>query len=181
MADDSETLGRVVRESLSEAAMVLISGGSSVGAKDMTERVIKESGRVLLHGVSMRPGKPLVAGIAGNAPIFGLPGHPVAVHVCFDVFVKPAIRKISGMVSDEADRTKAVFHARLAKSVHSAPGRRDYVRVLIEESEDGRLLAVPVFGKSGLLSTLVRASGLLLLKEEELGRSAGDEVEVIPF
>ena len=102
LADTYETIKDVVDMSLRESDMILISGGSSVGAKDMTARVINETGRpgVLFHGVSLKPGKPTIGGVINDIPVFGLPGHPAAVMVCFDIFIRPVLKIQSGENED---------------------------------------------------------------------------------
>lgn len=180
-----ETLDAAVRDN----SLVLVTGGSSVGTADLTARVINDAGKpgVLVHGVSIKPGKPLVIGLVGSShgqvPIFGLPGHPAAVSICFDLFVKPILVRLTGEVPHpalEGISLNRVVNARLARSIASGPGREDHVRVVLEKRDDG-LWARPVFGASGLISTLVKALGTVVVPVNKIGIDAGEEVEVRLF
>lgn len=175
--DDYGLLTDALRDSLSTAKAVLISGGSSVGSRDVTEKVIAGMGKVLFHSVSMKPGKPMLAGMVEGRVVFGLPGHPRAVSVCFDTFVRPVLRVLKGEGEGAPGALKNRVMARLSKSVHSAPGRQDNISVYLEERE-GELVAVPILGKSGLITTLVRAHGTLSIPEGRLGYDKGETVEV---
>ena len=166
-----------------------MTGGSSVGAADLTAKVINDAGRpgVLVHGVSIKPGKPLIMGLVGlperQVPVLGLPGHPAAVSICFDVFVKPVLARLTGEVPDPALEGLPLFRtvrAKLARSIASNPDREDHVRVTLEMREDG-LWARPVFGPSGLISTLVKAVGTVVVPMNKIGIEAGEEVEVRLF
>lgn len=180
-----ETLERAVKD----CALVLMTGGSSVGTSDLTAKVINDSGKpgVLVHGVSIKPGKPLIMGLVGTpghqVPIFGLPGHPAAVSICFELFVKPLLIRLTGEVTPpelEGVSSYRVVKATLARSISSSPGREDHVRVMLGK-KDGVLWARPVFGASGLISTLVKAMGTVVVPVNKIGIEAGDEVEVRLF
>ena len=128
--------------------------------------------------MSLKPGKPMIGGTIGNKPVLGLPGHPAAVVVCFDLFIRPIMDKLSGLVADK--HFSATIKARMAKNIASAAGREDHIRVFIEE-RGSELFAVPVLGKSGLITTLVRADGVVVISEGKLGLDAGEEVTVKLF
>ncbi|MEW6068302.1 MAG: gephyrin-like molybdotransferase Glp [Nitrospirota bacterium] len=179
--DKYDVLKGVVEESIKDSDMVLISGGSSVGTKDMTEKVINDMGKpgVLFHGVSIKPGKPLIGGIVNNIPIFGLPGHPSAVIVCFNVFVKPVLEKLSGLRED-AEKNKRTVRAKISKNISSSPGREEHVGVFFEQ-RNGETWAVPLLGKSGLITTLVKADGVAVIPLRKLGVKEGEIVEVRLF
>lgn len=183
--DDYELLRSRVCESLSECHMVILTGGSSVGAADYTEKVIDSFGPpgVLVHGVSLKPGKPLIAGWVGSVPVFGLPGHPVAVGVTFDLFVRPVLVKLRGESGHPVIgnmQSSRVVRARLARGISSSAGREEHVRVTLEK-RDGEIWARPVFGPSGLISTLVKSSGTVVVPTASPGIEAGQEVEVVLF
>lgn len=184
-SDEYEKIHSVVKESLEDADIVTISGGSSVGARDMTERVINDMGEpgVLVHGILLKPGKPMIMGIAKNKPILGLPGHPAAVTVCFEIFIAPIMRIISGeidpLISLGISRLRRV-NAFFSRNVASTPGREDHIRVALEEA-GGRLLAKPILGKSGLITTLVKAVGIVVIPPTKLGIEAGEEVTIELF
>ena len=125
-------LRAIMEESLGDCRMVLMTGGSSVGTADLTAKVINDVGKpgVLVHGVSIKPGKPLIVGLVGvqdgSVPVFGLPGHPAAVSICFEVFVKPVLISLTGEVPHPAlegvSRSRTV-KARLSRSISSSAGR----------------------------------------------------------
>lgn len=183
--DDFDRLRIAVGEALGNCQLVILTGGSSVGTADHTARVIESFGPpgVQVHGVSVKPGKPLIAGWAGGVPVFGLPGHPVAVAISFDLFVRPLLVRLSGEVPHPALENvpvERIVRAKLARSITSGPGREEHVRVALER-RDGVLTAVPVFGGSGLISTLVKADGIVVVPLHSIGIEAGEDVEVRLF
>jgi len=187
--DEYGRLRETLEISIKDSALILMTGGSSVGTSDLTAKVINDLGRpgVLVHGVSIKPGKPLIVGLVGTSdrqvPVFGLPGHPAAVSICFDLFVKPILARLTGEVPHpalEGIPLNRVVKARLARSIASGPGREDHVRVVLEKRDDG-LWARPVFGASGLISTLVKALGTVVVPVNKIGIEAGEEVEVRLF
>jgi len=183
--DDESSLEAVVLRAVSECGLVIISGGSSVGARDMGERVISrlESPGILVHGVAIKPGKPVIIAFAGDTPVFGLPGHPVAASVTFDLFVLPAIKGRAGVSADELPEWRTV-QARLMRNIHSSAGRTDFVRVTVVKSNNERdhtYQAYPVLGKSGAISTMVRADGYVVIQNETQGIKCGEMVTVNLF
>ena len=187
--DDYQQLRASLDAALPDCHIILFTGGSSVGTADFTAKVINDRGEpgVLVHGVSIKPGKPLIAGVvkgpAGPVPVFGLPGHPVAVSICFDLFVKPVLEMFTGAklpTGLEGIASYRTVRAKLARSIASAPGREDHVRVTLEKRDDG-LYAKPVFGASGLISTLVKAVGTVVVPVNAIGIEAGEDVEVRLF
>jgi len=180
--DVYEEIRAVVKESLDDSDMVIITGGSSVGMKDMTSKVIDSLGSpgVLFHGVALKPGKPTIGGVVNGTPVFGLPGHPAAVTVCFDLFVKPVLRSLTGVIEKAYLPGKRTVKARMARNISSSQGREEHVRVAIEE-RDGELWAVPVLGKSGLIRTLVLADGTVVIPPEARGIEDGEGVTVELF
>lgn len=176
--DVYEEIFRVLKESLSESDMVIITGGSSVGVRDLTETVINSLGSpgVLFHGINLKPGKPTIGAVIGGIPVMGLPGHPAAVTVCFELFVEPLIRLLSGE-RRRGFSEKASITAKLAKNISSTQGREEHVRVRLEE-RDGELWAIPILGKSGLIRTLVLADGKIIIPSHLRGIESGQEVEV---
>ncbi len=179
--DGFDTIKRALDSAAADSDIVLIIGGTSVGVRDMTADIINDSGYggVLFHGVALKPGKPLIAGIVNDRPVFGLPGHPAAVVICFDTFVRPIISKMLGI--DNSRTFRRFLNARMSKGVASAAGRQDHVRVHIETEDSGGYTAVPVMGKSGLITTLVRADGVVVIPRNKLGLDAGEDVTVNLF
>jgi molybdopterin molybdotransferase len=187
--DEYVRLRETLEAAVKDCALILMTGGSSVGIADLTAKVINDAGKpgVLVHGVSIKPGKPLIIGLVGtperHVPIFGLPGHPAAVSICFELFVKPVLVRMSGEVPHPALDGVPSYRsvkAKLARSISSGPGREDHVRVTLEQKDD-KLWARPVFGASGLISTLVKAVGTVVVPVNKIGIEAGEEVEVRLF
>ncbi len=179
--DDPALLRAALEKALASADVVALSGGSSVGERDHMVNVVSSlPGAVVhAHGIAISPGKPtLIAAVEGK-PVFGLPGHPVSALLVAQVFLTPFLRYLEG---EELKRTPAGGRVRavLTGSVHSAQGREEYVRVQIEERR-GQLDARPVFGKSGMLSTLVKADGFVVVPIHAEGIPAGEPVEVVLF
>jgi molybdopterin molybdotransferase len=183
--DDPSSLKESLKRGAETSDMVVLSGGSSVGNMDFTLSAIDEiagskgadSPGVLVHGVSIRPGKPTIYGIVDGVPIFGLAGHPVGALVVFLLFVAPMIRLIGG-VADPSVRSHLV-EARIDRSLSGAPGRDYYIPVRLETSMDGALpLAVPLLGKSGMISILTGSTGLICIPSMKEGIAKGETVIV---
>jgi molybdopterin molybdotransferase len=180
--DDRPAFTKAMAAALKQADVVMISGGSSVGTKDMTVDVICSfpQSAVFFHGISIAPGKPTIFAKAAGKPVMGLPGHPVSALVVFSLFGAPLIRMMGGEAATAAFAPLRTTHARLAQNIASAPGREDYVRVTLE-NRDGVQVAVPLPGKSGAIFSLVQADGLVCIPHNEEGKEVGEEVEVILF
>jgi|WetSurSiteA1Bulk_404760.scaffolds.fasta_scaffold00133_3 molybdopterin molybdotransferase len=180
--DNYATIHESVEQSLQDSEMILITGGSSVGTKDMTAKVINAMGQpgVLFHGVSLKPGKPMIGGVVNGKPIFGLPGHPVAVHVCFELFIRPVLEDIAGIQEKRFGSKTGTIQARIGKNISSSPGREEHIGVTLEE-RDGELWASPIFGKSGLITNLTMADGTAVIPLKKFGVQAGEVVEVRLF
>ena len=171
--DDVQLLEKTVRRALDECDAVIISGGSSVGEKDASVRVTASVGEVLLHGVAMKPGKPTILGRAGNKPILGLPGHPVAAYFAASLFALPLIARLEGRRMHRRS-----VRAKLSESVSANHGRAQYTGVRLECRTDG-LYAVPVRTKSGLITNLAGTDGYFCIDRDCEGLPAGAEVSVI--
>jgi molybdopterin molybdotransferase len=178
--DEPDVLLRTLQTALGQADMVLVSGGSSVGVKDAVAWAINALGRpgVVVHGVRIKPGKPTILGLADGRPVIGLPGHPVSGMVIFDVFVRDLLRGLAGRTPPRV--FGRVVRARLARRIPSAEGREDHVRVWLEE-RDGMLWATPQLGKSGIITTMTRADGLVVVPADQPGVEQGVEVDVELF
>jgi len=186
--DTYDALRSMVERGLRAADVVIVSGGSSVGVRDHTVRVFSDLGPpgVFVHGVAVRPGKPVIIGAADNKLLIGLPGHPVSALTAFSLFVRPAIDAMLGRVdrsnsalTANADDTvlEATVTATLSRNVSSAPGRQDHIRVRLIPSQDG-FLAEPILGKSGLITTMVRAHGEIVVPLNSEGLQKGTCVQV---
>jgi len=179
--DDPALLRTALELALASADVVVLSGGSSVGERDHMVSVVASlpCAVVHAHGIAISPGKPTLIAAVGGRPVFGLPGHPVSALVVAQVFLAPFIRYLGGEELKHGPAGTRV-RAALTTSVRSAQGREEYVRVKIEDNR-GRLCARPVFGKSGMLSTLVKADGFVVVPIHVEGIPAGEMVDVILF
>ncbi len=177
--DEYSALETAAQNALSENDVLILSAGSSVSARDMTAQVVDSLGQpgVLVHGVSLKPGKPTILAVCGDKAVFGLPGNPVSCMVTYDLFVAPTLAYLSGAAAPPS----RVVTARLTRNIASATGREDYIQVRLDRRTDGGLDAVPIFGKSNLIFTLVRADGMLKIPLDAGGLSAGAQVEVVLF
>lgn len=176
--DNFDDLFDKCSQALAKSDMALISGGSSVGARDFTIEVLSSlpDSKILAHGVSISPGKPTILARAGNKAFWGLPGHVVSAMIVFEVVVRPFIEKIAGL-SDQHKR-KEKIPAMLSRNISSAQGRIDYVRIRLIE-KDGLLWAEPVLGKAGLINTMVKADGIIEIGINTEGLDKGSKVLVI--
>lgn len=173
--DEREVLSERVRSLLPEVDLLLLSGGSSVGARDHALAVMDELGPpgVIVHGLALKPGKPTVIGVAGKQAVFGLPGHPAAAAVVFRAVVRPTLLFLLGAQSAANPQVSA----RLAVNLASASGREEFIRVRLVSRPDG-LWAEPVEGPSGFMSTFVKSDGFVVLPIEATGVEAGTPVTV---
>lgn len=172
--DDYNMLREITSSALEKSDIVLISGGSSVGTRDYTSKVIDSfNGKgVFIHGVSIKPGKPTIVGEAEGKPIFGLPGHPVSSIIVFKVFIEYFIKKLMN-VQENINKTTA----KMDFNFPSSPGKETYQMVNLVE-KNGQNFAIPNFGKSGMITLLSKSDGYIILKPEEEGISKGDIREV---
>lgn len=177
--DKYDLLLAAVRKAYKEDDVIVITAGSSVSERDITANAIAELGEpgVLVHGVSIKPGKPTILAVAGEKPIIGLPGNPVSALVIAGLFLAPVLRRLMGEA--ESLRQPSTM-ARLTLNVASETGREDYLPVRLTPSKEG-LQAEPVFGRSNLIFTLVRADGLVRIPPESTGLAAGELVQVELF
>ena len=170
--DDPALLRDRLDAALRECDLVLISGGSSVGAKDATERVLSERGTLLFHGLAVKPGKPTILAKVGGKPVFGLPGHPVAALFVARLLVRPLIDRLMGCAA-----ARYSVPALLTESVSANHGRAQLTGVRLYE-ENGVRCARPIRGKSGLITALAGADGFFEIPRDLEGVAAGETVEV---
>ena len=180
--DDRQRLTTALTQALDWADLVLLSGGSSMGAKDIALETILSfpDSEFIFHGISVAPGKPTIFAKACGKPIMGLPGYPVSALVIFDLFAAPLIRRLGGEVIATHARFARTAKAILKTNIASQVGREDYIRVALEQESQG-LLATPLPNKSGAIFTLVKADGMVRIDLNQDGLEAGEEVEVMLF
>ncbi|MGH3301384.1 MAG: molybdopterin molybdotransferase MoeA [Streptosporangiaceae bacterium] len=170
--DDPAALEAGLRAAFPTSDMIVISAGSSVGARDETAGVVARLGEpgIWCHGLAIKPGKPTLLADCGGVPVVGLPGNPRSALVVFRLLGVPLVRLIGGCNAPPSEPTVRV---RLARDLPSATGRLDVVQVRVADGT-----AIPLFGLSALLSVLTAADGFLIIPEEATGLDAGTEVDV---
>src|SRR5829696_9719600 len=168
--DDADALGRVLGEAIAHDDLVVVSAGSSAGARDLTAAVVERLGEIVCHGLALRPGKPTLLADCGGVPLIGLPGNPRSALVVFRLVGMPLVRAVGG-VTDPPPAPSV--RARLARDVPSAAGRLDVVQATVAHG-----VATPLFGSSALLGPMVRADGWFCVPEADTGLGVGAEVDV---
>ena len=177
--DDRDDLMQRCRRALDLTDMVMISGGSSVGARDFTVEVLDNlpATEILVHGISISPGKPTILARSGDKAFWGLPGHAVSAMVVFSAVVRPFLDQLCGLTT--ASRQFPV-QAVLSRNLASAQGRVDFVRVKLRQAANS-IVADPILGKSGLINTMVKADGLIAIGMNTEGLDQGAMVDVMPL
>lgn len=180
VADDRDALRAALEEALAESQVVLVSGGSSVGARDYTVAAVAaiRGAKILAHGVAMRPGKPVLLARVGDKAVLGLPGQVTSSQVVMIALGLPFLRHLQGDAA-AFERLGPTVTAELARNLPSARGREDFIRVRLENRPGLVPLAHPLLGKSGLLSTMVAAGGLTRIEAEREGLARGALILVI--
>ena len=170
--DDEALLTRKVQQAAAECDAVLLSGGSSVGVKDAACRIIESTGKLLLHGIAIKPGKPTILGKAGEKPLVGLPGHPVAAYFITKLFVLPLLGQLSGR-----DMTAYTVTAKVTESISANHGRAQYHCCRLSR-KGVQVYAEPIRGKSGLITTLAGADGYFCIDRDCEGLPKNAEIQV---
>jgi molybdopterin molybdotransferase len=176
LPDQPSVLREAAEAALTTCDVVVITAGSSASTRDLTADVINDLGSpgVLVHGVDVRPGKPTILGVCQGKAVIGLPGNPVSALVIAQYFLTPILEILLGI---EQGYPKPVVRAQLNINLASQAGREDWIPVRLVEGQAG-FLAEPVFGKSNLIFSLVRADGLIRIPPDATGLPAGETVEV---
>lgn len=174
VGDDLDLIKKKVSEGLDNADAIIVTGGTSIGERDLVPEAVSDLSDFMIHGLAIRPGKPTGFAISSGKPIFMLSGFPVAALIGFRVLVIPALERMLGCRFDPPPRVRG----RLTRRIASPPGIRTYARVRIY-GEDDEILVEPLrVTGSGILSTLTRGNGLLVIPENVEGYDEGEEVEV---
>ena len=171
-ADDEKLLREKTKAAAESCDAVLLSGGSSAGVKDAACRILESLGELLLHGIAVKPGKPTILANAGNKPLIGLPGHPVAAFFVAKLFVLPLLARLEGRTLRDWP-----VRAELSESLNANHGRMQLNACRLEE-QDGRLVAEPIRSKSGLITQLADADAYLVIGRNCEGLPKGAEVDV---
>ena len=173
--DDPARLEAAVKRGAEECDLLLLSGGSSVGTKDAAARILEAQGKILFHGLAVKPGKPTILGSVAGKPVFGLPGHPAAAFFIAQIFVRAALAALTGQTLDPRNTP-----ALLTEPVSANHGRAELVAVRLLR-RDGRLFAQPIRGKSGLISSLAGSAGYIMIPRDCEGLPLGAEAAVFFF
>lgn len=171
--DDYQKIKDAVSGALDCFDMVIVNAGSSAGTEDYTVHILRELGEVLVHGVAIKPGKPVILAVVKDKPVIGLPGYPVSAYIGFENFVKPLLSMFTGEHEYENNKVKAVLSKRLVSSLK----HKEYVRVKVGEV-GGRLVASPLSRGAGAAMSLVRADGFCVIDQNCEGMEAGEIVTV---
>lgn len=168
--DNPDELRNTMTRACQECDAVIVSGGSSKDRNDITARTIQELGEVMVHGISIAPGKPTIVGRIQGIPVIGLPGHPASTFMVLSLVVIHLLQAMKGAPCQRVFRKRV----RMATSIPSEQGREQYIRVRIDGD-----IATPVMGKSGLMNTLAWSDGIIRIPAGDEGFEAGDETEVM--
>ena len=175
LPDDYDTIKQTLSEAIERYDVVLTSGSTSAGLGDLMYKVLDELGEpgVIVHGLTIKPGKPTIIAVINNKPVFGLPGYPVSCLTSYNLVVKPVIRVFSGL----KEKKKFVVKAYLASRVFGAKGRRTLIPVSLLRRGD-KWIAYPVGVTSGSIGRLLRSDGYIVVPEDTLYINEGSEVPV---
>lgn len=171
--DDYDEILRQVSVAVDEHDMVIINAGSSAGTEDYTVHVLRELGEVIVHGVAIKPGKPVILAIVRGKPVIGLPGYPVSAYIGFENFVLPVLQYM-GRRSEKLSET---VDAHISKRLVSGLKHKEYVRVKVGKV-DGKFVAAPLARGAGAAMSLVRADGFCVIEQNSEGVEAGEKVSI---
>ena len=171
--DQFEAISRAVKQAAEDYDLVLLNAGSSAGSEDFSARVVESLGKLLVHGVAVRPGHPVILGMIGSTPIIGVPGYPVSAALTGEIFVEPLLAGWLGRRPAKPMTLPAV----LTRKVTSPAGDDDFLRVAVGRVGE-RWLAAPLSRGAGVITSLVQADGIALLPRGVQGLSAGETVQV---
>lgn len=171
--DDYTLIKAAVQAAVAASDIVIVNAGSSAGSEDYTVHVLSELGQVLAHGVAIKPGKPVMIGLIDGKPFVGLPGYPVSTWLTADLFVKPLVYRALGRPVPKRETARAT----LARRLTSPMGVEDYVRVKLGRVGE-KLVATPMGRGAGVISSLVRADGLLVVPAGREGTGEGQAIDV---
>ena len=174
VSDDPERLQLRMRQVVAEQPdLILVLSGSSAGSKDFTAAVVREMGRLLVHGIAVRPGHPVIFGLVDDIPVIGVPGYPVSAALTGEIFIQPLLAQWLGRRHRQHDTVKAY----LTRKLVSPMGDDEFVRVTVARVGD-RLLAAPLNRGAGVITSLVRADGLAHVPRFSEGATSGQMVDV---
>ncbi|MFN3650807.1 MAG: molybdopterin biosynthesis protein [Armatimonadota bacterium] len=176
VADTPEAVHEALHRALEQADVVALNAGSSAGREDFVPRIIEQAGELLAHGVDIMPGKPMAIGVVRGKPVIGIPGYPVSAWVVCEQFLRPLVHQLLGLPAPRPERVPAV----MARKTPSRMGNEEFLRVKAARV-GGRLVAVPLSRGASLLSSVVRADGVVRIPANVEGVEAGEEVRLEPL
>lgn len=171
--DDYDLIKKKISDTIKNYDMVIINAGSSAGREDYTVDVLRELGQVLIHGIAIKPGKPVILAIVDNKPVIGLPGYPVSAYIGFENFVLPVLSYLMDSTQTHSKKIEAIISKRIVSSLKYT----EYIRVKVGRVDD-RLVASPLARGAGAAMSLVRADGFCVIRQNQEGVEAGEKVIV---
>jgi putative molybdopterin biosynthesis protein len=171
--DRFDEIKKTILDSLNIGDLVVVNAGASAGSEDFTAGAMRELGEVILHGVNIKPGKPVILGWVKGKPVLGIPGYPVSAYITFQLFAKPLICKWQGIEAEEPPKIRA----KLSRQLASALGHEEFIRVKVGKVGDN-FIATPVSRGAGVLMSLVRADGFIRIPAMSEGIGTGTEIDV---
>jgi putative molybdopterin biosynthesis protein len=172
-ADVYDTIRAAVVDALATHDLVAVNAGSSAGSEDYTARIVADLGQLCVHGIAIRPGHPVILGVAQGKALVGIPGYPVSAALTFDLLVKPLLYRWQGQLPPE----RPTIQAQLTRKVLSPMGEDEFLRVTVGKVGD-KIVATPLAGGAGVISSLVKADGILTIPRFSEGHHAGEQVTV---
>lgn len=172
-ADDRKAIQKAVEQALVDHDLVVVNAGSSAGSEDFTASIVRELGVLCVHGIAIRPGHPVILGVARHRAIAGIPGYPVSAAMTFDIIVRPLLYRWQGQLPPE----RPVIEAVLTRKVLSPMGEDEFLRVSLGRV-GGRVVATPLSTGAGVLMSLVKADGIVTIPRFSEGYHAGETVKV---
>ncbi len=171
--DDNDKLLEAVRGALDDCDLVVINAGSSAGSRDYTSSIVEQLGELVVHGIAIRPGHPTILGVARGKPLIGIPGYPVSAYITTELVVKPVIARMNGVAPVSGPRMQAV----VSRKISSPMGQDEFIRVALGKIGE-RIIATPLSRGAGVVTSLVRADGIMKVPRFSQGLDSGSQVEV---
>lgn len=173
VVDDYEKIKAAIEEALAKADVVVINAGSSAGSEDYTSSTVEELGQLLVHGIAIKPGKPVIMGIVKNKPVIGIPGYPVSAAITTNLFIKPLLYNMQGIPVPHTQCVNAVLSRRVVSSI----GTEEFIRVKLGKIGD-KMVASPLSRGAGVIMSMVRADGIVRVPAMKEGFESGEKIQV---
>jgi putative molybdopterin biosynthesis protein len=173
VADDYEKIKATIQEALTKADVVVINAGSSAGSEDYTSSIVEELGELFVHGIAIKPGKPVILGAIKDKPVIGIPGYPVSAALTMNLFIKPLLFNMQGIPLPSAEFVDAVLSRRVVSSI----GTEEFIRVKLGKIGD-KIIASPLTRGAGVIMSMVRADGIVNVPAMKEGFESGEKIRV---